>query len=153
MLEITSIPPLNLEKRLNDLIQYPHGCGEQITSAVFPQLMLHTLMDLTEAQRVTAELNVKEVISRLRNYQRNNGGFSYWAGSEFISDWVSSYITDFLIQAEKQGYQVPASMKNNAVNYLNQQANTWKPSDYYAELEQAYRLYVLASPTSQIWQP
>lgn len=145
MLEITSIPPLNLEKRLNDLIQYPHGCGEQITSAVFPQLMLHTLMDLTEAQRVTAELNVKEVISRLRNYQRNNGGFSYWAGSEFISDWVSSYITDFLIQAEKQGYQVPASMKNNAVNYLNQQANTWKPSDYYAELEQAYRLYVLAS--------
>lgn len=36
-------------------------------------------------------------------------------------------------------------MKNNAVNYLNQQANTWKPSDYYAELEQAYRLYVLAS--------
>src|SRR5690606_9138632 len=31
-LEISSIPPINLEKRLDYLIQYPHGCIEQITS-------------------------------------------------------------------------------------------------------------------------
>ena len=59
-LEITSIPPLNLEERLQYLIRYPHGCGEQITSAVFPQLMLDRLMDLSEAQKVTAELLLKQ---------------------------------------------------------------------------------------------
>ena len=63
-LEITSIPALNLEQRLSYLIRYPHGCGEQITSAVFPQLMLDRIMDLSEAQKVTAELHVKDVISR-----------------------------------------------------------------------------------------
>lgn len=71
-LEITSIPALNLEQRLGYLIRYPHGCGEQITSAVFPQLMLDRIMDLSEAQKVTAELHVKDVITRLRNYQVSN---------------------------------------------------------------------------------
>ena len=75
-LEITSIPALNLEQRLNDLICYPHGCAEQITSTAFPQLMLNRIMDLSEAQKVTAELHVKDVISRLRNYQTSNGGFA-----------------------------------------------------------------------------
>src|SRR5690606_41099732 len=32
-LEISSIPSLNLGKRLNYLILYPHGCVEQITSS------------------------------------------------------------------------------------------------------------------------
>lgn len=143
-LEITSIPALNLEQRLNDLICYPHGCGEQITSAAFPQLMLNRIMDLNEAQKVTAELHVKDVISRLRNYQLNNEGFSYWANSSYVSDWVSTYITDFLIQAEKTGYRIPTSMKNSALDYLAKQANAWRRSDYYSELEQSFRLYVLA---------
>ena len=143
-LEITSIPPLNLEERIQYLIRYPHGCGEQITSAVFPQLMLDRLMDLSEAQKVTVELHVKDVINRLRNYQLSNGGFSYWTNSNYVSDWVSTYITDFLTQAEKLGYRIPASMKASALDYLSKQANSWRRDDYYSELEQSYRLYVLA---------
>lgn len=143
-LEITSIPALNLEQRVQYLIRYPHGCGEQITSAVFPQLMLDRLMDLSEAQKVTAELHVKDVINRLRNYQLSNGGFSYWTGSNYVSDWVSTYITDFLTQAEKLGYRIPTSMKTSALDYLSKQANAWRRGDYYSELEQSYRLYVLA---------
>lgn len=143
-LEITSIPALNLEQRLNDLICYPHGCAEQITSTAFPQLMLNRIMDLSEAQKVTAELHVKDVISRLRNYQTSNGGFSYWSNSNYVSDWVSTYITDFLIQAEKVGYQIPTSMKNSALDYLSKQANAWRRGDYYTEIEQSYRLHVLA---------
>ncbi|MCC8172980.1 MAG: alpha-2-macroglobulin [Odoribacter sp.] len=47
VLEISSIPPLNLGQRLPYLISYPYGCGEQITSGAFPQLSLGLLMDLT----------------------------------------------------------------------------------------------------------
>lgn len=143
-IEVSSIPSLNLEKRLKDLITYPHGCAEQITSAAFPQLMLNRLTDLTTAQKVTAELHVKDVISRLRNYQLSNGGFSYWANMSDASDWVSSYITDFLINAEQQGYHIPTTMMSAAVNYLIQKSNAWRPGDYYSEIEQSYRLYVLA---------
>ena len=39
-LEASSIPPLNLEKRLGDLIRYPYGCLEQTTSTLFPQFFL-----------------------------------------------------------------------------------------------------------------
>jgi uncharacterized protein YfaS (alpha-2-macroglobulin family) len=38
--EISRIYPINLEKRIQYLIQYPHGCIEQIVSAAFPQLSL-----------------------------------------------------------------------------------------------------------------
>jgi uncharacterized protein YfaS (alpha-2-macroglobulin family) len=44
-LEISSIPSMNLEKRLDYLIEYPYGCIEQTTSAVFPQLVLNQLTD------------------------------------------------------------------------------------------------------------
>lgn len=35
MLEVSSIPPIDLDKRINFLIKYPHGCVEQITSGLF----------------------------------------------------------------------------------------------------------------------
>ena len=34
-IEISSIPSMNLQKRLDYLIDYPHGCIEQTTSSVF----------------------------------------------------------------------------------------------------------------------
>jgi len=46
VVEISSIPAINLEKRLQYLIQYPHGCIEQVTSSVFPQLVLNDVMEL-----------------------------------------------------------------------------------------------------------
>ncbi|MDR0766315.1 MAG: alpha-2-macroglobulin [Odoribacteraceae bacterium] len=144
-LEVTSIPPLNLEQRLDELIRYPHGCAEQVTSAAYPQLMLDVLADMTEGQRVTVGIHVKEVINRLRTYQVADGGFAYWPGGRSASDWVSSYVTDFLVGAEKQGYLVPASMKNAALAYLDRLANAWRAGDFYSEIEQSYRLHVLAA--------
>ena len=39
-LELSVIPPINLGKRLNYLMRYPHGCIEQTTSAAFPPVIL-----------------------------------------------------------------------------------------------------------------
>jgi len=47
-LEVSNIPPMNLEKRLNYLIRYPHGCVEQTTSSGFPQLFLNQVLDLSD---------------------------------------------------------------------------------------------------------
>ncbi|HFS66911.1 MAG TPA: hypothetical protein ENK67_01715, partial [Flavobacteriia bacterium] len=38
--EFSSLPPMNFTERLQYLIQYPHGCVEQTTSSVFPQLYM-----------------------------------------------------------------------------------------------------------------
>lgn len=144
VLEVSSIPPLNLEQRINELLQYPHGCAEQITSQAFPQLALNDLLTLTPEQKQQTETNVKEVINRLRSYQTSEGGFAYWPGGDYISSWVSIYIVQFLTAAQSQGYFVPVEMLQNAVNYLRQVANSWNMTNPWAQQEQAYRLYVLA---------
>ncbi len=142
-LEITSIPPLNLEQRLSYLLEYPHGCAEQITSKAFPQLSLNRLLDLTAAEKATAETNVADVLNRLKNYQTTEGGIAYWPGG-YVSDWASTYVTHFLITAQQQGYAVPTQLLQGSLNYLRKVANGWYSADSWTRLEQAYRLYVLA---------
>lgn len=143
-LEISSIPPLNLEQRLSYLLQYPHGCVEQIASQAFPQLSLSYLLNLTPEEQVKAENNIKEVISHLRRYQTSEGGFAYWEGSSYVSEWASTYVVQFLTSAQQKGYSVPVQMYQNAVSYLKKVANSWNITEPWSQMQQAYRLYVLA---------
>jgi uncharacterized protein YfaS (alpha-2-macroglobulin family) len=84
-LEISAIPPLNLDKRLSYLMQYPYGCVEQTTSSGFPQLYLDQLMDLSAAQKAMVTRNIKATISRLNGFQVSSGGLSYWPGEEMLT--------------------------------------------------------------------
>ena len=147
--EISSIPPLNLSKRLGDLLGYPHGCIEQITSKSFPQLYLRQIANLTQKQDILADLAIKETIKRYSSYQANDGGFAYWPGGRYSDEWGSIYAAHFIAEAESKGYIVPDNIKRNVVNYLKNTARNWKRGDdryYYRStvLTQAYRLYVLA---------
>ncbi len=144
VLEISSIPPLNLEQRLTDLLEYPHGCAEQITSQAFPQLSLPALIALTPEQMMTTENNIRTVINRLDRYQTPEGGFAYWPGGTYASEWVTAYVIQFLVSAQQQGYSVPVAMLQNALNYTRQVANRWFRAEPWAQQEQAYRLFVLA---------
>ncbi|MEG2277893.1 MAG: alpha-2-macroglobulin family protein [Odoribacter sp.] len=144
VLEISSIPPLNLEQRMAYLLDYPHGCAEQIISQAFPQLSLSELLELTATQQMQTETNIREVINRLPSYQTSSGGFSYWSGSPNISEWVTSYAIQFLVSARQKGYAVPLTMLQNAINYLKRASNSWNLTEPWSQQEQAYRLYVLA---------
>jgi len=79
-LEVSMLPPLNLDGRLDYLIHYPHGCLEQVTSGAFPQVYLPALLRLEPRQRAEVENNVRAAIARLRGFQQPNGGFVYWPG-------------------------------------------------------------------------
>jgi alpha-2-macroglobulin len=151
-LEVSSLPALNLDNRLGYLIQYPHGCLEQTTSSVFPQLYLPSLVKLEAGRKQQIEDNVRNGIERLRWFQVSNGGFSYWPGGsggfangslEGYELWASTYASHFLIEAEKAGYALPPAMKSNLVRYLKTAAQQWT-ANTGSTLDQAYRLYVLA---------
>jgi uncharacterized protein YfaS (alpha-2-macroglobulin family) len=90
---------MNLERRLDYLIQYPHGCVEQTTSSVFPQLYLSTLVKLDEQKKRAIDANIRAGIDRLRLFQIAGGGFTYWPGSaaNFYNDWASNYAGHFLL--------------------------------------------------------
>lgn len=147
VLEVSTIPALNLAKRLNYLVQYPHGCVEQTTSSVFPQLALHQLMDLKQGELANIDRNIKAAINRLKGFQTSDGGMSYWPGAGESDEWGTNYAGHFLLEAQAKGYELPASMLDQWKKYQRNKAAAWAPSTtsfYGADLTQAYRLYLLA---------
>ncbi|EJL66181.1 alpha-2-macroglobulin family protein [Flavobacterium sp. CF136] len=144
-LEVSSIPTINLNGRLQYLIQYPHGCVEQTTSSVFPQLFLNDVADLDAARKQLIQKNITAGITRLGSFQLSNGGFSYWQGNTIADDWGSSYAGHFLIEAEKKGYVLPINFKSKWISYQQKESKQWRFEPRYGnDLAQSYRLYTLA---------
>lgn len=146
VLEISTLPPMNFAKRLEYLIQYPHGCVEQTTSSVFPQLFLSSIFDLDYSKKQHIKENIKKGIKRLSKFQLTNGGLSYWIGNESANEWGTNYAGHFMLEAQKKGYALPLTFLSNWLRYQKQAARNWRPGrDYtYTDMVQAYRLYTLA---------
>ncbi|WP_299062984.1 Ig-like domain-containing alpha-2-macroglobulin family protein [uncultured Polaribacter sp.] len=146
VLELSTMPPINFSGRLAYLIQYPHGCLEQTTSSVFPQLFLNDLFELSSEKKQEVQKNIEKGITRLGNFQKADGGLSYWMGENYTSDWGTSYAGHFMLEAEKKGFVLPITFKSNFIAYQKNAARNWQPSynRYSRDLSQAYRLYTLA---------
>lgn len=147
-LEISAIPPMDFGRRLHYLLDYPHGCIEQITSGGFPQIYLPEMVQLDPASVSRAKSNVQSVISRLSTYQTSNGGFAYWPGGTNPDGWGTNYAGHFIIEAEKKGYAVPNQLKKSWLSYQKTTSANWLPNGYEREsgndFIQAYRLFTLA---------
>ncbi|WP_353776937.1 MG2 domain-containing protein [Winogradskyella sp. 3972H.M.0a.05] len=145
-IEFSTMPPMDFSRRLQYLIRYPHGCVEQTTSSVFPQLFLADIFDLPFDKKKEIQSNIENGIKRLGNFQRPNGGMSYWIGEHSANDWGTSYAGHFMIEAEKKGFVLPLTFKSNWIRYQKEVSRQWRPSyrHYNSDLAQAYRLYTLA---------
>ncbi len=144
-LEVSSFPSIDFNRRLDYLIQYPHGCVEQTTSSVFPQLYLADIADIDSGRKQKIQHNVTAGIQRLSQFQVASGGFAYWQGNLNPDDWGSSYAGHFLIEAEKKGYALPLNVKKQWLQYQQKTARQWRYNDgYHNDFAQAYRLYTLA---------
>ncbi len=147
VLELSTIPPVNLEERLNYLISYPHGCIEQTTSQTFAQLYLSDIMDLSAERKTEIEKNIKYGISEIRKFQLTSGAMAYWQGMNEPNEWGSTYAGHFLVLAEKKGYSLPGGMKKSLMNFLQTSSLNYefaKNKYWNNDIMQAYRLYVLA---------
>jgi alpha-2-macroglobulin len=147
--EVSTLPAINLEKRLNYLVKYPHGCLEQTTSGAFPQLFLANLMELTPAQKKTVEHNVQSAIDRLQRFQTMNGGFAYWPGEQEENEWGSTYAGHFLIEAKQIGFKVSEEVLSKWIGFQQQKAKNWSLGAFYGRqesdiLNQSYRLFTLS---------
>ncbi|AMC11325.1 hypothetical protein Lupro_08675 [Lutibacter profundi] len=145
-IEFSTLPPMDFTGRLQYLIQYPHGCVEQTTSSVFPQLYLSNIFDLPVQQKQKITKNIKKGIEKLGDFQISNGGLSYWMGQNYANDWGTSYAGHFMIEAKKKGFILPLTFMSNWLKYQKQTARNWRPSyqNHNSDFAQAYRLYTLA---------
>jgi len=140
-LTVSAVPPFGLERRLDMLVHYPHGCAEQLTSAAFPQLYLDRLLPLEPKRQKEVQANVEAAINRLRVYLAPTGGFTYWPGIG-ENHWADNYAGHFLAEAKSRGYFVPSEMWEAWLARQRKAAADGARSED-AEVR-AYRLYTLA---------
>lgn len=151
-LEISRMPGINLNKNLAYLLEYPHGCSEQVTSKAFPLLYVSTFRKFTDKEKNKIEYNIKEAIKIISSRQLGDGGIAYWPGDRYPTEWVTTYAGHFLIEAQRAGWDVPSSVISKWKQFQKKAAQTWDNRDIYnsyysysmSDLQQAYRLYTLA---------
>ena len=151
-LELSRLPGVNFSRNMNYLLEYPHGCTEQITSQAFPVLYIEEFTVLKEDEKERMRAKVDEVIRMLASRQLADGGFMYWYGDNYASEWATTYAGHFLLEAKDRGYEVPESVLSRWIQFQRKIAQNWLPTNpnttYYSvsmiELQQAYRLYTLA---------
>ncbi|MEM0996455.1 MAG: MG2 domain-containing protein [Bacteroidota bacterium] len=156
---ISRLPVTEFASDLEYLLRYPHGCAEQTTSAVFPQLYYPKLAEIVAPERFqssNAVHNVRQGIYRLESMQLYHGGFAYWPGGSYANEWASTYVTHFLVEAQKAGYPVNSSTIENALGFLAKFAAEKATFTYHylkdedgqtgerVKKEVIYALYVLA---------
>jgi uncharacterized protein YfaS (alpha-2-macroglobulin family) len=127
-------------------MDYPHGCSEQITSAVFPQLWLRELSGNDPDVAKSSSVNIMAAIQMLMSRQIAGGGIALWPGTEYADNWVTSYAGHFLIEAEKTGYSLPSGFRQKWLGYQRRTAQSWRYDAAYRFTvnDQAYRLFTLA---------
>jgi uncharacterized protein YfaS (alpha-2-macroglobulin family) len=135
---ISKLPQFYIGHRLDWLVRYPYGCIEQTTSAVLPQLFLKEIFAQQKGKQARIDQNINAGIERLKLFQTQSGGFSYWPGEHSNSEWGTNYAGHFLLAAKEKGYQVPDSLLNNWLKF--QHDNAYSGS----RLTRIYRLYLLA---------
>lgn len=158
-ISIAKFPALKYADNLKYLVQYPHGCLEQTTSKLFPQLYFDEL-----AAAVAPDMYVngnpvyfiKEGIRKLQSMQLSDGSLAYWPGGSYTNWWGSTYAAHFLVEAQKAGYDVQENVLNRLLGYLAREAadkDTYTYRSYRngtlgqevkARKEVLYSLYVLA---------
>lgn len=144
IVEASTLPAMQLEKRLDFLIRYPHGCLEQTLSVAFPQLYLKNLVRLTSEESKDVENYVRAAVGKMSYFQMSNGAFSYWPGDHSAHYWTSVYAGWFLLEAKKAGYYVPEAMLTAWKENQKMLANSWTTGTLYDQLTQAFRLFTLA---------
>ena len=134
-----------------ELIKYPHGCLEQLTSKGFALLYIDKIVQLSPEERKDAQDYLDAAILKIQSYQDRDGKFGYWPGG-YYNVWADLYAGLFLHNASSVSRTVSEEAISRWARQNIQAANTWRidgtmSREYLIQREevvQAYRLYVLA---------
>lgn len=135
---------IGLDAGVEQLIEYPYGCTEQLTSRLVPLLPLRDLAkDYGFALPKNVDAVVNEAVAKILAHQKGDGGFGLWAESQESSPWVTAYALWGLGFAQKGGVVIPKHALESATSYL-QQAMEEIAADPWARASIPFILDVLA---------
>jgi uncharacterized protein YfaS (alpha-2-macroglobulin family) len=116
---VSSTALVGLAAGVEQLIEYPYGCTEQLTSRLVPLLPLRDLAkDYGFPLPKNVDTMVDHAVNKILTHQRADGGFGWWSGSERSEPWLTAYALWGLHHAKKRGVAIPASILDSATEYL-----------------------------------
>jgi uncharacterized protein YfaS (alpha-2-macroglobulin family) len=151
LISMSGLPAITLSDAAKFLLDYPYWCLEQTVSKGWTLLAAPELaaqIDTKLAAREHLEYQMSHVLLQIQSMQLYNGSFSPWPLS-YESQWLSVYVTHFLVECEKEGIVVPRETLKNAMEYLRYLlAETPETTDKYiyggSLSTRAYISYVMA---------
>ncbi|MBI3203583.1 MAG: Ig-like domain-containing protein [Myxococcales bacterium] len=118
-LSVASTALVGLDAGVEQLVEYPYGCTEQLSSRLLPLVPLRELardfkFPLPKNTNAVIDKTVADILGR----QRGDGGFGMWPDSPESSPWVSTYALWVLHQAKTRGAAVPSRAIDQAKTYV-----------------------------------
>lgn len=125
-LTVSSRPPFNVNRLVQDLLGYPYGCTEQTVSGAMPWLLVdadtasrYGLKPFTDADR---QHKVAGALERLSGMRGSTGAYSLWGGDASNRDvWLTAYAVGFMQEARDRGFSVPDAALDRSRTWLLQQ--------------------------------
>ncbi len=137
---VSSTALVGLDHGFDQLIEYPYGCTEQLSSRLMPLLPLRDLAkDFGIALPAKLDDEVEATIGKIVERQQSDGGFGLWPGSR-SAPWLTAYVFRTLDEAKKRGAAVPDPVLAQASAYLDRFLKAGEKDN----VTRAYVAYVLA---------
>ncbi|MBK9577405.1 MAG: hypothetical protein IPO40_10035 [Fibrobacteres bacterium] len=138
---------LGLDRRMNELLAYPHGCLEQTISKAMPQLFLDRLFpSLDKSSRQKASSHVDNALAHLHRFANPSGMLSLWSGTGEDHAFASLWAARFLLEAKQRGHVVPTDLQSR-LNDALRRVRLSKP------IEEAWRIAFLSRSSEGASKP
>jgi alpha-2-macroglobulin len=131
---------------LDYLTSYPYGCTEQTMSSFLPNVIVTQALQNVQTASVKDSNDlgkkVRRGLRRLYGFQHGDGGWGWWKEDE-TSAWMTAYVVDGLVQAQRAGYEVDAGRIERAQGALRKLLDTEPDERYETRDTRAYMAYAL----------
>jgi uncharacterized protein YfaS (alpha-2-macroglobulin family) len=143
-LSASSTALVGLGGGVEQLIEYPYGCTEQLTSRLVPLLPLRDLArDYHLSLPSDIDAVVERTVAQILGNQRPDGGFGLFADSDRSLPWVSLYAVWGLGEAKRHGVHVPEAALEQAKRFVESELTGWD-RDMVSRATAAFAVDVLA---------
>lgn len=142
-ISLSPMPNINVPATYNAMMAYPYCCSEQVSSRLLFFLNADKFTSSSCKEETKKEIN--KLLTILYERQLSNGGFRYWPGYTHANEWVSCMAGHALLEARRQGYDVPDEVVDDWLSFQSARARAYVIGKYDdASMTQSYRLYTLA---------
>ncbi len=106
------------------LESYPYESSDQLASRILAIASLRDVLTTFKAEGLPSPADMESAvnadIARLRGLQNEDGGFPYWRRGFESIPFNTIHVAHALFIAGQKGFDVPAYMQQNALNYLRE---------------------------------